>query len=106
FAEQWQQRYPAIVKLWRAHWAEFIPFLAFPAEVRRVIYTTDEIVKRYSVSWAASGPRGLGRRARLSRRPASPGCVVVCRCRPRRVGRSSRAVRMRRRRVRACAACG
>jgi putative transposase len=44
FAERWQQRYPAIVKLWRAHWAEFVPFLAFPIEVRRVIYTTDEIV--------------------------------------------------------------
>jgi putative transposase len=43
FAEHWEQRYPAIVKLWRAHWAEFVPFLAFPAEVRRVIYTTNLI---------------------------------------------------------------
>jgi transposase-like protein len=31
------------VKLWRAHWAEFTPFLAFPPEVRRVIYTTNLI---------------------------------------------------------------
>ena len=30
-------------KLWRAHWAEFVPFLAFPPEVRRVIYTTNLI---------------------------------------------------------------
>jgi transposase-like protein len=43
FAERWEPRYPAIVKLWRSHWAEFVPFLAFPAEVRRVIYTTDLI---------------------------------------------------------------
>jgi transposase-like protein len=43
FAERWGQRYPAIVKLWRAHWAEFFPFLAFPPEVRRVIYTTNLI---------------------------------------------------------------
>ena len=43
FAERWEQRYPAIVKLWRSHWAEFIPFLAFPPEVRRVIYTTNLI---------------------------------------------------------------
>lgn len=43
FAEAWQDRYPAIVKLWRAHWDEFIPFLAFPPEVRRVIYTTNLI---------------------------------------------------------------
>jgi putative transposase len=43
FATAWQDRYPAIVKLWRAHWAEFTPFLAFPPEVRRVIYTTNLI---------------------------------------------------------------
>jgi putative transposase len=43
FAERWQQAYPAIVKLWRAHWAQFTPFLAFPPEVRRVIYTTNLI---------------------------------------------------------------
>jgi putative transposase len=43
FAANWEQRYPAIVRLWRAHWQEFIPFLAFPPEVRRVIYTTNLI---------------------------------------------------------------
>jgi len=31
------------VKLWRAHWEQFTPFLAFPPEVRRVIYTTNLI---------------------------------------------------------------
>jgi transposase-like protein len=43
FAGQWENRYPAIVKLWRAHWEEFTPFLAFPPEVRRVIYTMNLI---------------------------------------------------------------
>jgi putative transposase len=43
FAAAWEGRYPAIVRLWRAHWQEFIPFLAFPPEVRRVIYTTNLI---------------------------------------------------------------
>ena len=43
FAGNWQDRYPAIVKLWRAHWEQFTPFLAFPPEVRRVIYTTNLI---------------------------------------------------------------
>jgi transposase-like protein len=43
FAATWESRYPAIVKLWRAHWAEFVPFLAFPPEIRRVIYTTNLI---------------------------------------------------------------
>jgi putative transposase len=43
FAAAWGDRYPAIVKVWRSHWQEFIPFLAFPPEVRRVIYTTNLI---------------------------------------------------------------
>jgi len=43
FAAAWEDRYPAIVRLWEAAWAEFVPFLAFHAEVRAVIYTTDEI---------------------------------------------------------------
>lgn len=25
FAERWESRYPAIVRLWRARWAEFTP---------------------------------------------------------------------------------
>jgi transposase-like protein len=44
FAASWEARYPAIIRLWRAHWSEFTPFLAFPPEVRQVIYTTDENV--------------------------------------------------------------
>jgi len=37
------QRYPAVVRLWRDQWETFIPFLAFPAEIRRVVYTTNMI---------------------------------------------------------------
>jgi transposase-like protein len=43
FAETWSTRYPAIVRLRRSHRAEFVPFLAFPLAVRRVIYTTNLI---------------------------------------------------------------
>ena len=46
FAGAWGERYLAIVKLWRAHWSEFTPFLAFPPEVRRVIYTTNLLDQR------------------------------------------------------------
>ena len=46
FAERWEARYPAIVKLWENAWAEFVPFLSFHADVRAVTYTTDEIVSR------------------------------------------------------------
>ena len=37
------QRYPAIIRLWRAQWETLIPFLAFPQDVRRVVYTTNMI---------------------------------------------------------------
>jgi putative transposase len=43
FAERWEARYPAIVKLWESAWAEFVPFLGFDPEVRAVIYTTNAI---------------------------------------------------------------
>lgn len=43
FELEWGQRYPAIVELWRRNWERFIPFLAFPAEIRKIIYTTNAI---------------------------------------------------------------
>src|SRR4051794_1913508 len=39
----WGRKYPVIAQSWRRHWAEVIPFYAFPADVRRVIYTTNAI---------------------------------------------------------------
>ena len=43
---EWGRKYPAIAMSWRRHWAAVIPFFAFPGDVRRIIYTTDEIDKR------------------------------------------------------------
>ncbi|MEV4052720.1 IS256 family transposase [Amycolatopsis sp. NPDC049688] len=43
FAEVWGTRYPAIVRLWDNAWAEFVPFLAFDPEIRRVICSTNAI---------------------------------------------------------------
>lgn len=43
FAETWGAKYQAIVKLWRDNWSRVIPFFAFPAEVRKVIYTTNAV---------------------------------------------------------------
>jgi putative transposase len=43
FAEAWGARYPAIVRLWENAWAEFVPFLAFDAEIRRVVCSTNAI---------------------------------------------------------------
>jgi putative transposase len=43
FAEQWGERYPAIIRLWETAWAEFVPFLAYSPEIRKVIYSTNAI---------------------------------------------------------------
>ncbi|GII34367.1 IS256 family transposase [Planotetraspora mira] len=43
FAEVWGGKYPAIVKLWEDAWAEFVPFLNFDTEIRRVICSTNAI---------------------------------------------------------------
>ncbi|MEU6972941.1 IS256 family transposase [Kitasatospora aureofaciens] len=43
FTEAWGRKYPAIVRLWENAWAEFVPFLSFDVEVRRVICTTNAI---------------------------------------------------------------
>lgn len=37
------KRYPAAVAVWERAWERFTPFLAFPPEVRRIIYTTNAI---------------------------------------------------------------
>ena len=39
----WGRKYPVIAQSWRRHWAEVIPFYAFPADIRRIIYTTNAI---------------------------------------------------------------
>jgi putative transposase len=43
FAEAWGKKYPAIVRLWENAWAEFVPFLAFDVEIRKVICSTNAI---------------------------------------------------------------
>ena len=37
------RKYPAAVATWENAWEQFIPFLAFPPELRRIIYTTNAI---------------------------------------------------------------
>ena len=39
----WGAKYPAIAMAWRRHWPAVIPFFAFPADVQRLIYTTNAI---------------------------------------------------------------
>jgi putative transposase len=39
----WGRKYPAIAQSWRRNWEAVIPFFTFPAEVRKIIYTTNAI---------------------------------------------------------------
>lgn len=42
-AGEWGRKYQAIGQSWRRAWAEVVPFFAFPEEVRRIVYTTNQI---------------------------------------------------------------
>ena len=66
-AGPWGQKYPAIGQTWRRAWAEVIPFYAFAIEVRRLLYTTDEIDKlflRDPLSFPGTGDRVAKSRVR------------------------------------------
>jgi putative transposase len=39
----WGKKYPTAVRAWESAWERFIPFLAFPPPVRKIIYTTNAI---------------------------------------------------------------
>jgi putative transposase len=59
-AEKWVQGYPAVVSLWDNAWAEFIPFLDYDVEIRRVLCSTNAIESlnaRYRRAIKARGTR-------------------------------------------------
>jgi len=43
FDERFGRKYPGITKLWQNRWNEVVPFLAYPEEIRRILYTTNAI---------------------------------------------------------------
>ena len=43
FASDWREQYPAMIRSWENSWSEFIPFLEFPPELRKIVYTTNSI---------------------------------------------------------------
>jgi putative transposase len=42
-AEQLDAKCPSVVRTFRSRWAEFVPFLSYPAELRRMLYTTNAV---------------------------------------------------------------
>jgi transposase-like protein len=43
FADSWRDTYPAMIRSWEEGWNEFVPFLEFPTELRKIVYTTNAI---------------------------------------------------------------
>jgi len=43
FAAKWDAKYPTISQAWQRNWERLVPFLAYPEEIRRVIYTTNAV---------------------------------------------------------------
>jgi len=43
FETTYRDRFPQIARSWRSNWVHIIPFFGYPAEIRKVIYTTNAI---------------------------------------------------------------
>ncbi len=95
----WGRKYPAIGQCWRRAWNEVVPFYAFPTDVRRILYTTDEIDKALrdpNRLWLLSIPRVNLRGSQATPRVSGHECPSARRgaaVKP----RSRAAVRLRRR---------
>jgi transposase-like protein len=43
FREKWDSKYPKIYKSWHDDWANLTTYFAYPPEIRKIIYTTNQI---------------------------------------------------------------
>src|SRR6201987_1005874 len=65
-AERWGRQYGAVIRLWENAWNEFIPFLDYDLEIRKVICSTNAIE-----SLNARYRRGVKARGDVPRRPGA-----------------------------------
>jgi putative transposase len=68
--DKWGGRYPAIVTLWRSAWEEFIPFLDYDVEIRKIICSTNAIE-----SLNARYRRAVRARGHFPTAPRSSACI-------------------------------
>jgi transposase-like protein len=77
FFAAWCDRYPAVRNLWENAWADFVPFLDYSPEIRRVIYSTNAIESLHArFRRATLGPGPLPQRA------GRPQVPLPCRALP------------------------
>ena len=43
FREKWDKKYPSIIKSWDKNWNELTTLFEYPAEIRKIIYTTNAV---------------------------------------------------------------
>jgi len=43
FSEKWKSKYPYAIRSWERNWEDLMTYMKFPAEIRRLIYTTNPI---------------------------------------------------------------
>ena len=67
FEEKWAKPYPAISRLWRNAWSEFVPFLDYDVEIRKIICSTNAIE-----SLNARYRRAVRARGHFPKRPGRP----------------------------------
>lgn len=82
FEKVWGVRYPSAVKTWKDNWSEMTAYFRYPPELRRLIYTTNNIESfnratkpRRSAS-GTSAPRHEGRHEEMDNEHAGmePHC--------------------------------
>ncbi|MEH6445775.1 MAG: transposase [Oceanospirillaceae bacterium] len=49
FTEKWNEKYPQISKSWHSNWDNLMTIFSYPADIRKVIYTTNAIESLNSV---------------------------------------------------------
>jgi transposase-like protein len=59
FSDKWGRQYPGITRLWENAWSEFVPFLDYDVEIRRVICSTDAIESVNARYRCAAGARAI-----------------------------------------------
>jgi len=58
FTGIWGEKYPAITRLWENTWAEFVPFLDYSPEIRKVIYSTNAVESLHARMRRSTRARG------------------------------------------------
>ena len=74
--ETWGARYPAVIRLWDSAWEQFIPFLDYDVEIRKVLCSTNAIESlnaRYRRAIKARGHFPTEQAGRIQPVSATPG---------------------------------